>query len=166
MKRPYILAAALLATLAVSWWVSGLDDDIADPSSPRRARAVAARGVGGGERAGLALLDGRRARSLAAGPGGGRDLFALRSFEPPPPPLPLLPAPKPVPPTLPFRYIGMLEEEGAAVAFVADGDDVRLLRAGDAIDGRYRVTTVSRARIDFLYLPLNQTQSLATGAQP
>ena len=39
-------------------------------------------------------------------------------------------------------------------------------RVGDTLDGRYRVTAVSRARIDLIYLPLNEPQSLVTGATP
>jgi hypothetical protein len=41
-----------------------------------------------------------------------------------------------------------------------------VVRAGDVLDGRYRVTALSRSRIDFIYLPLNESQSLMTGALP
>ena len=50
--------------------------------------------------------------------------------------------------------------------FLARQDEIRLVRAGDVLDGRYRVSAVSRARVDFIYLPLNASQSLLTGALP
>jgi hypothetical protein len=89
------------------------------------------------------------------------ELFPARSFLPPPPPPPA--ETKPVAPPLPYRYGGALEDGGAPAAFLLERDEVRAVRSGDVLDGRYRVTAVSRQRIDFLYLPLNETQSLSTG---
>ena len=54
----------------------------------------------------------------------------------------------PTAPPLPFRYSGMLEEGGRAAAFLEEGEQIRVVRVGDTLDGRYRVTAVSRARID------------------
>jgi hypothetical protein len=159
MKRRTLYVVALLLSLAAAWWVSGLDEEAA-PLRPAK-KAAHARPVG---KLDLAALDGRRVlrgEDEAAPP---RDLFAPRSFLPPPPPPP--PAAAPVAPPLPYRYAGMLEDGADAAAFVADNSQIRVVRVGDLLDGRYRVTAVSRSHIEFLYLPLNTTQSLVTGATP
>ena len=51
-------------------------------------------------------------------------------------------------------------------ALLAEGERLHIVRVGDVLDGRYRVSAVGRARVDLVYLPLNQTQSLASGAIP
>ena len=161
MKRSPLLAGALVATLVAAWWAAGLDDEGA-PAPQRAARKAVRRDVAAPPNLdGLTLL----ARESAAPPRGGDrpDLFSPRSFVPPPPPEP--PA-VPTAPPLPFRYSGMLDDGGPPAVFLARQDEIRLVRAGDVLDGRYRVSAVSRARVDFIYLPLNASQSLLTGALP
>ncbi|HMW53257.1 MAG TPA: hypothetical protein PLN96_16190 [Zoogloea sp.] len=142
-------------------WVAGLeDDDLPAPPSVRRVPPrPTARSVGS------TALDVPPRRSVAPDMrNSSGDLFPVVSFEPPPPPPP--PSLKPVAPPLPFRYAGGLDERGDMTAFLADGEQIRVVRAGELIDGRYRVVLISRVRIDFLYLPLNEPQSLATGNLP
>lgn len=158
MKRGHGLVLALVATLVAAWWAAGLEDDAAAPR--REARKAAHReGAAPPDLAGLAL----RAREPAASPGDPPDLFPPRSFLPPPIPEP---PPAPVAPPLPFRYSGMLEDGGPPAVFLSQRDELRAVRAGDVLDGRYRVTAVGRGRVDFIYLPLNAPQSLLTGALP
>jgi hypothetical protein len=165
VKRGGWLTGTLLATLAAAWWAAGLDDDEPAPEHGTRKavrRDTARRAMAAPpDLTGLALL----AREPAASP-LDRDLpnlFPPRSFVPPPPPEPL---PTPVAPSLPFRYSGMLEDGGPLAVLLAHGEEVRAVRAGDVLDGRYRVTAVNRSRVDFIYLPLNAPQSLLTGALP
>ncbi|MBS0345268.1 MAG: hypothetical protein JSR69_02305 [Proteobacteria bacterium] len=162
MKRQHILGAALLLTLVASWWAAVVDGDEERAGMPARGPRAAAPAAKAGSVGGLELLD-RRPPPLRR-EGVAVDLFAARSFEPPPPAAP--PPPPPSAPALPFRYLGMLEEDGRQLAFLAEGDTLRVLHAGEQMDARYRVTAIRRDRIDFLYLPLNQIQSLATGAVP
>lgn len=160
MKRAHLLAGALVATLAAAWWATGLDEE--GPAPQRAARKAVRRDVAAPLNLdGLSLLP----RESAAPPRGGdqADLFAPRSFVPPPPPEP---AAVPTPPPLPFRYSGMLDDGGPPAVFLAHRDEIRVVRAGDVLDGHYRVSAVSRARVDFIYLPLNASQSLLTGALP
>lgn len=162
MKRQNVLGAALFLSLAASWWAAVVDSDEDGPGEPSRASRAAAPVAKAGSAGGLDLL-GRRPPLLQK-EGVAADLFAVRSFAPPPPVAP--PPPPPSAPALPFRYLGMLEEDGRQLAFLAEGDTLRVLHAGEQMDARYRVTAIRRDRIDFLYLPLNQIQSLATGAVP
>lgn len=89
-----------------------------------------------------------------------RDLFAVQSFQPPPPPPP--PPRAPAAPPLPFKYQGRLED-GDTQVFLADGARSLIVRAGDTIDGRYKVERISSNDIAFIYLPLKQMQVLPTG---
>jgi hypothetical protein len=58
------------------------------------------------------------------------------------------------------------EDGGPPAALLAEGERLHIVRVGDVLDGRYRVSAVGRARVDLVYLPLNQTQSLVSGALP
>lgn len=157
MRRAHWLILALGAVLAAAWWAAGLDDEGGGSTRPvhkagRAPRSVAVPAMPLGE----LRLGARPPADPAVG-----ELFPARSFLPPPPPPPA--ETKPAPPPLPYRYGGALEDGGAPAAFLLERDEVRAVRTGDVLDGRYRVTAVSRQRIDFLYLPLNETQSLNTG---
>lgn len=155
MKRAHVLLLALGVALAAAWWAAGLDDDGDGDARPARKAGRARPAATSAMRLSELSLG---ARPPADGPSG--ELFPARSFLPPPPP-PV--ETKPVAPPLPYRYGGVLEDGGEPAAFLLDRDEVRAVRIGDVLDGRYRVTAVSRQRIDFLYLPLNETQSLSTG---
>ncbi len=160
MKRAHGLFAALAATLLAAWWAAGLEEGDEVPAAGRKPRDV--RRAPSAPRLDVASLAAPLRVSPAAGAEAGANLFPERSFQPPP--APPGPPPRPVAPPLPYRYGGMLDDGGAPAAFVMERDELRVVRAGDMLDGRYRVTGVSRSRIDFLYLPLNETQSLMTGA--
>lgn len=83
--------------------------------------------------------------------------------EPPPPP----PPPPPTAPALPFTFVGKFQVEGEkTTVYLAQGDRLHDVMAGDVIDGVYRVEAIVDARIDFVYLPLEQRQSLAMGSEP
>ncbi len=97
------------------------------------------------------------------------DPFTQVSFVPPPPPPPPAPPPPPplppvVPkaPPLPFSFVGLLEKGGPKpTAFLARGDALLIVAAGDVIDSSYRIESLSEREIVVTYLPLNERQSLA-----
>lgn len=154
MKRSHGLILALGASLVAVWWAAGLDDD-GDAGPVRQARRPMRPAAASATSLGELRFGVRPPADATLG-----ELFPVRSFLPPPPPPAEI---KPVAPPLPYRYGGALEGDGAPAAFLIDRDQVRAVRTGDVLDDRYRVTAVSRQRIDFLYLPLNETQSLNTG---
>lgn len=87
---------------------------------------------------------------------------------PPPPPAVETPPPPPPPPTapaLPFTVVGGISgqriADGHPTAFLRTGDDIVVVRPGDAIGKTYRVESVSVDKIDFTYLPLMQRQTLS-----
>jgi hypothetical protein len=104
---------------------------------------------------------------------GEADAFKGRSWTPPPPPAPppapavQAPPPAPSAPPLPFRFVGLLENhDDQPTAFLARGDALHVVRAGDQIDGVYRVDALSATKVVLTYLPLKQQQILSvTGAE-
>ena len=94
-------------------------------------------------------------------------LFAAKSwYIPPPPPPPPKPAPPPPPtaPPLPFTYLGKyLSPDAGLVFFLAKGDRLYTVPAGEIIDGIYRVEGISGGLLGLTYLPLNIKQSINIG---
>jgi hypothetical protein len=95
-----------------------------------------------------------------ASPSAQGDPFAPRSFAPPPQPARAARAEKPNAPPLPFTYVGRVTQDGVTEVFVARGDELISIAAGQNIDTEYRVDAVSGSRIAFTYLPLKTKQSL------
>jgi len=99
-------------------------------------------------------------------------LFPARAPQAPPSPIPSQaviqapPAPsKPVAPPLPFKYLGLMEDRGQLIVFVARGDELLSLKPGDVIANQYRVDEASEASVTFTYLPLDQRQVLTIGSR-
>jgi hypothetical protein len=81
----------------------------------------------------------------------------VKQEAPPPPPSPAVP-------TLPFLAIGSLTGAeiagGRPVAFLQQHDQLLVVHAGQSIGDTYRVESITPQRIEFVYLPLMQRQSL------
>lgn len=91
------------------------------------------------------------------------DLFASRSWIPPPPAVAMAPVKPPPPsaPPLPFRYVGqMTDATGQLLVYLARGEDVLLVKVGEQLAGSYRLDNVDDAKLVFTYVPLNQQQML------
>ncbi len=164
-QRWAILGTALALTLAaVKWAASDSDVEVKPAQSPRVATAdEMPRNAEAVPRLELDRLR-RPSHELARA-----DPFAPRSWDgearaearrnaPPPPP----PAPPRAPP-LPFTYLGKAIEGDQVTAFLARGDSVYVLRAGDTVDGIYQVERLDQRVLVFKYLPLGQRQELALG---
>lgn len=162
----YVMLLAM--TLAAARWAGGQDPP-AGPVRPERAeRPSGSRDVASEPLPELAIDKlGRRAPAASA-----KDLFPATSWEqqaraeqlknnPPPKPAP---PPPPQAPPLPFTYMGKMIEDGKVTVFLVRGDRNVIARAGDTIEGVYRVDSIDDRFVQFTYLPLNQTQQLAFGA--
>jgi hypothetical protein len=88
-----------------------------------------------------------------------RDPFAQRSFSGAPQNAAAAPAAAAVP-ALPYRYIGKAIEDGKLSVFLQRGEQSYSVRAGDRIDGEYRVAKVTESTVTFVYLPKKQKQTL------
>lgn len=103
------------------------------------------------------------------------DLFAAHSWYVPPPPPSAAGAaaaaaarevaPRaPSAPPMPFQYLGKLADGDSLRVFLLRGERIHTVRAGDVIDGTYRVERVTGTQMTLVYLPLNISQTLAVGS--
>jgi hypothetical protein len=163
-----LVAAGLAAFLVANHLAGRADTDEAAPAlvTEAAAQTVASTGAPREEppRGPAPSAPARAAIDLTAS-----QTFASTSWNPPPPaPVVQAPPPPPSAPPLPFRFIGMLEGKGdEPVAFIAKGESLHMIRAGDIVEGAYRIESMAPTQIVFTYLPLDQRQMLAVaGGQP
>ena len=94
------------------------------------------------------------------------DIFAVRTWEPPPPVMDNKSAQNlpPQAPPLPLRFLGRIIEPDRGIAFLLiQGDRVLSVHVGDSIDGIYRVDKYENGQLYFLYRPMKIRQSLMIG---
>lgn len=91
--------------------------------------------------------------------------FGSVSWAPPPPPKqPPAPPIEPVAPAFPYSYMGgLLDDGGVRTAFFNKGERVLAVKAGDTVDGAYRIEQLSDRQMQLTYLPLGQSMTLAIG---
>ena len=168
-QRWIIYALALALTLVAVKWAGGQDRAENGAAAARQADEAAkpARGApavgAAAERIPELRLDLLGSRTSPA-PAG--DPFQARSWAPPPDaeaPRRRLPPPPPQAPPLPFAYMGKLVEDATTTVFLSRQDRNYVVRAGDTIDGTYRVERVGDDGLVVTYLPLKIQQTLPFG---
>ncbi len=129
----------------------------AAPAPSRQASAAAAQTL---------RLDrlGGRAPPPAGAASGAAPLFAVQSWQPPPPPPPPPDPPaEPAAPPFPYSYMGGLSDDSGRTAFFNRGDRVLPVRAGETVDGQFRVDHLDETSMSLTYLPLNKTLQVTLG---
>jgi hypothetical protein len=162
-RRQAWLGAALLATLIATWWAATVETE---PPAERQARKTPQARKARSKTTVAPMALSADALLLARAPieAEGADLFAVKSFVPPPPPAPPPPPPpKPTAPPLPFRYLGSLMEGDQSLVYVSEGARMHVLRVGEQVDRRYRVEAIDATRVTLTFLPLDQRQELLIG---
>lgn len=99
--------------------------------------------------------------------GKGRSAWA--GMQPPPPPPPVrtaapeqdLPPPPPMAPRFPHAWVGRFDDETAQRAVLAGPQGTWVVRAGDVIEGQWRIDRIQERSMSLTYLPLKQQQTLA-----
>lgn len=76
------------------------------------------------------------------------------------------PAAKPVPPGMPFTFIGMIEESGRTKAVLAQGDQLHMVEKGEQFGGSYRLEEILTDQAVVTYLPLDARQTVTPAAAP
>ncbi|MES2348532.1 MAG: hypothetical protein V4641_13305 [Pseudomonadota bacterium] len=67
------------------------------------------------------------------------------------------------PPALPFQFVGRFIDEGKTAWFLQiDGQNI-VARPGEKVNDDYMLDSVNGGTMTFIYLPLNQKQTLAVG---
>jgi len=167
-QRWLFYALALVALVAVGW-AGGQDRGeprtAAEAAAPERPARDPAAGAAKAEAVPEVRLD-RLGKRVAPAPAG--DPFGTQSWEPPVVYAPRrnLPPPPPQAPPIPFAYVGKMVEGGTTTVFLARANDNYLVRAGDTIDGTYRVEKIDDDAMVLIYLPLRARQVLPFGAAP
>lgn len=178
--RKIVIGAAAVATLIAAWFAPDQDGGVvgpaaattreADPAPPTPTAPVAATlaaapaGVGG-----IDLQIHPRVADDEMG-----NVFAKQSWAPEAPKKVMLEpaqaqqvaqqasAPS-GPPALPFQFLGRFTDEGKTAYFLQlDGQNV-VARPGEKINDSYLLDSVNGDTMNFVYLPLNQKQTLVVG---
>ena len=99
------------------------------------------------------------------------DPFAARSWTPPAPPTPVQAAapeapPAPSVPPNPYRFAGTAHYAGSLKAVFIRDDRVHIAKAGELLDGGYKLLSVRRDTATLLYTPLGIEQQMAFAPEP
>jgi hypothetical protein len=94
------------------------------------------------------------------------ELFGAPPAPPPPKPV-VAAAPAPVvavAPPLPYRFAGRVRRGAEEEFLVSKGDFITPVRAGDVLDGTYRVVAAKADGIELIYLPLGTSERVAVSS--
>ncbi|MEW6612267.1 MAG: hypothetical protein ACOY5C_03860 [Pseudomonadota bacterium] len=169
-QRRIALGLALAATLVATVWANQQEDAgdanarASRPASGQAPREVRLARTPEAPVDALQLDKLQRAVEL----GDVDDVFASKSWAPPPkvapaPQLPPPPPPPPAPPPLPFTYLGKLLDDGETTVFLSFQDRNLAVKTGDVIDSLYRVDEIRPQALTVTYLPMDAKQTLYLG---
>lgn len=163
-RRRALLFALLAGALGWSAWLALQDEsageaELVEPAQRARTAEAASVPPAQTRAAPPPSTEARLGRMRA-------DLFPEQTWyvpPPPPPPPPYVPPPPPQAPALPYAYMGRWLDGGDATWYLTRGGQPVSVRAGQVLDGVWRLDAASAGALTFTYLPLNQTRSLRTG---
>ena len=173
-KRRLLLGGALALTLAATLWSALMNPDdeasLAQPVAGERRAPVQpsnARKPAPAAAAAEPLVATNWAKvERATWTVPANSFFAAWAPPPPPPPpkavvAPPAPPAAPVAPAFPYQLIGRLVEGDQATALLASPSRSLAAKAGDVVDGQWRVDQVTERGLTLTWLPakLNQTIS-------
>ena len=174
-RSQQLLGGALLATLGASAWVASRPQDPDEPAVAavvRRAAPPASAAMAPPPGPAVARAAGSRTAWREPEPA---QLAAWMPPPPPPapappPPAPPAPPPPPVAPPLAYQMIGrLIEGDGPRAVEVAllNGPNRSVsVRAGDTLDGQWRVDQVSASGVRLTWLPAQLPQTLVFKPAP
>ncbi len=158
-RKKGILLAVLVVVAALVWWYEREGNSVASTTAQDGEMSYKPLGV---ENPAL-QRDKQHASQKTEYKGNGRDLFSEIAPPPPQDPRkvdvatrksygPTIPPPPP-PPMLPgnmkFFGYGTIPNGTAKRAFLSDGDNIYIVGEGDTLLGKYRVTKIGNANLDF-----------------
>ncbi len=82
-----------------------------------------------------------------------------------PTPVPVVEAKPPLPP-FSYRYFGSLLDDGVRTAFFTRNERVLRVRAGDTVDGQFRVDTLDEAQLALTHLASGERLVVSLGSAP
>lgn len=158
MKRQTLLVGGLLATLGCSAWLALQRQDDAVPTvaavvrpaalAPRRTAQAPARPV-----------PARLAADWGLPPPGALAAWAAPAAPSPPA---ASAADRPAPPRFPYTWIGQVDDGGGVQALLNGPLRSFGARAGDVLDGRWRVERIAATRLQLTWLPTGEAVTVDT----
>lgn len=170
MKRNHIVMAVLFVGCAVTliFGQRSPDDPIVEAAPRTHAASASPRANGAPSSATNAGIGSLRVRAEPSGP-AHRALFGGLWLAPPLPSagplgseMPPLPT-GPMPPAMPFTYLGKQSADGRWEVYLGRGDDTLIVQEQTVIDDDYRVDSISPPTMTLTYLPLKLVQTLDIG---
>lgn len=70
------------------------------------------------------------------------------------------PPPPPMAPRFPHAWVGRFNDEAVNRAVLSGPQSTWVVRAGDVLEGQWRVDAIQDRRMTLTYLPLNQQQTV------
>jgi len=169
MKRNTLMLGALAATLTATGYLALQPDGEAPVAALPATRRLPAAPAGSQPPARLANPAAYRQPEHPRSEGWtALSPAALAAWAPPVTPQRVLPPPsaasgdpaKPRPPAFPYRWIGLLMQDGQATALLDSSQRSLGVQAGQELDQRWRVVRISADRIDLIWLPTGEALTL------
>src|SRR6266853_877208 len=164
MRRPPRIAVLIAMLAGSAAWVA---IDLGGPGAPTAVKAPASGASGDAEHAAAPASEAKHP-GIPARFALGRiaaDPFSAQSWLPRRKPAVVSSAPpEPVTPPLPYRFAGQFHRESGMEVYVARGEEIFPVNAGDTLDGQYKVDSVSTTEVSFIYLPTGARQTLQFSA--
>lgn len=169
--RTILLLTALSLTGWLSFWGPEADQSVTvsepsprreQPGRPTKVRSGVARSENNVQ---LPVLRPRQAATpvsqelLERAP----PIFYAQSWDPPQP-VQKVAVDLPKAPPLPYTYLGKQLDDGRWLVWLALGEEVRSVQAGQLLDGNYRIDEIAPPWLRLTYLPLKEAQSINIGA--
>jgi len=163
MRRPPRIAVLIALLAGAAAWVA---IDLRGPAAPTSAKAPASRASGDTEQAAAPASEAKQP-GIPARSALGRiaaDPFSAQAWLPRRKPAVVSAPPDPVAPPLPYRFAGQFHRESGVEVYVARGEEIFPVKAGDTLDGQYRVDSVSATEVSFVHIPSGTRQTLQFSA--
>lgn len=153
MNRRHLLLGAALALTLLAVWQTRVDEQRNAEDDLASTAAMPAPAAKTGQAVTPAATE--RMHDASA------DIFAVKDWNPPPvvESVPAKPA-RPLPPPLPYRYLGRWEENGTRTLILGREDRSIPAHSGQVLDGVWRIEKISATDVEFTYLPLKTTDHL------
>lgn len=158
--RAWLLCTALLATLIAAFApAEPSGSELTLPSQkPRPSTHASVTDSAQTEVPTIAISRPEKAR-LAGDP------FSNSAWQPPPaPPARPEPPPAPLPPQQPYAYLGRLDDADRRAVLLGRGERSLTARAGETLEGAWRLEAIRDDVIEFTHLPTNTQHTLPIGS--